>query len=112
MARACSALLAPVTGGRGRGTVVLVSPLSDEDRAKVARFIAKHHVSVKEEVEADVAPHRGQSLEESWRDLVALGQAAAEMLAMQRDREVIALERDPPHPSYRSIIERLRKRAS
>jgi hypothetical protein len=86
-------------------------PLSNEDRAKVARFIAKHHVSVKEDVESEVAPYRGKSLEDTWQDIRSVCRAAAWILAKQPDRDKVVAGREPPHPSYRAIIARLRTRS-
>lgn len=77
----------------------------------VARFVARHHVSRREEVEADVAEHRGRSLEESWRDVAAVCRAAAWALAAQPDRDRIVAEVDAPHPSYPAIVRKLRARS-
>ncbi|MGE0713758.1 MAG: hypothetical protein AB7N76_21715 [Planctomycetota bacterium] len=78
---------------------------------QVARFIARHHRSVREAVEDDVAPHRGQSPAESWADLVAVCRAAAAALAANPERDRIVAAVDPPHPSLRGILARLRARA-
>lgn len=75
--------------------------------AKLVRFLERHAVSEREEVEADVAPHRGQSMLDSWRDVESVCRDAAFLLAAQPDRDRLLLERDPPHPSYPGIMRRL-----
>ena len=78
-----------------------------EDRARVERFLLRHALSLKEAVEADVEPYRGLSLEASWRDVEAVCRDAAFMIAALPDRNEVVQQRDPPHPSFRKIMDRL-----
>jgi hypothetical protein len=75
---------------------------------KLAKFLARHAVSVKQEVEDDVAPNRGKTPEECWADVVALSRTSAWAISLQPDPLKIAATRDPPHPSYAETVRRLR----
>ena len=77
----------------------------------VARFIAIHHRSARESAEDDIEPHRDQTPAESWADLRALCRAGARILAGLPNRDLVVNESDPPHPSYRDIVRRLRQRS-
>lgn len=77
-------------------------------KPEIANFIARHHRSERELIEEEVAPYRHLSMEEKFKILSELSRATALMLANHPDREAILSYREPPHPSYKSIIERLR----
>lgn len=86
-----------------------MAPLSDEEKERVRRFVAKHSLPEREAVEADVAEYRGKSLEERGRDIESVCRDAAAILSSRPDRDRILMEDDPPHPSYFAIMERLRR---
>lgn len=73
---------------------------------RVARFMARHHRPLREEVEAEVAPYRGRSPEETWPDVVAVCRGAARLLSWNPERDQVMAEVDP---TYREIIRRLRQ---
>lgn len=79
-------------------------------RPDVARFIQTHARSARDAVLEDVAPYRGLSLEQKGRVVEAVCKAAAAILAARPDRDVVMALEDPPHPSYREIVARLRSR--
>jgi hypothetical protein len=76
----------------------------------VARFIARHHVSRRQEVEDDVAEYRDRTPAERLADVVVLCELAATLLASRPDRDRVVGDVEPPHPTYRAIIDRLRAR--
>lgn len=82
-------------------------------RFGVAKLVAKHALPEREVIAADVAPYRDLAPEERWRHVVAAGQLVAVWLAAmsETDRERALSVREPPHPSYWRILERLRARA-
>lgn len=75
---------------------------------KLARFLERNAVSIREEVEADVAPYRGKSPEECWAVTHSLARTAAWLLSLQPDPAKIVEQRDPPHPTYEAVMQRLR----
>jgi acetyl-CoA carboxylase alpha subunit len=77
-------------------------------KPEIKKFIARHHQSERELIKEEIAPYRDMSPEESFEVIAQLSRATALMLAKHPDREAILSYRDPPHPSYKSIIERLR----
>jgi hypothetical protein len=74
---------------------------------KLARFLARHSVSVKEEVEADVAPHRGEDPADSWATVEALCRDAVFLLKAGGHGPAVMREREEPHPSYWPAMRRL-----
>ena len=76
----------------------------------VAGFIARHHVSRKQEVEDDAAPSRLLTPSQRLADALILCEAAALLLRSNPDRDRLLMQQEPPHPSYRGIVERLRGR--
>lgn len=74
---------------------------------KLARFLARHSVSVKEEVEADVAPHRGQDPATSWAIVETLCRDAVFLLQAGGHGPALMRQRDEPHPSYWPAMRRL-----
>jgi hypothetical protein len=83
--------------------------LSEAEKDKVQRFIARHHRPILEDIERAVAPYRGMSPEDTWRAVDSVCRDAAFLLAAHPDRDRILVERDPPHPSYAGIMKRLRR---
>lgn len=81
------------------------SKIRDE---RLARFLARHAVSERDAVEKDVAELRNLSPEATWRLIDAVCKSAADILAMRPDRIEALQEKDPPHPSYESVMRRLR----
>ena len=78
---------------------------------RVQRFLEIHSVSEREAVEADVADHRHQTPAERWEVLVTLSQTLDWWRSRPpEERERMLDLRDPPHPSYREIIQRLRSK--
>jgi hypothetical protein len=78
---------------------------------RVERFLRIHAVDVRQEVESDVADDRDLTPAERWRILERLS-PSAEWLVEANPPELVAslLEwRDPPHPTYREIVARLRR---
>ena len=82
---------------------------SRTEAERLARFLARHAVSEREAVQADVAPHLKQSLEDSLRDVDLLSRDALFQLSLQPDPLAVAAERDEPHPTYRAVMARLRE---
>lgn len=78
-------------------------------REDVARFIDRNHRAPRQEVEDDVGPYRGSSLEERLRDLVLVCRSATKMLATNPHWARILRATDPPHPTYDGIMRRLRE---
>ncbi len=79
---------------------------------RVARFLRTHSVSIREEVEADVADHRDLTPSERWRLLVGLCRSIPWLINSANPPEVVARileDREPPHPSYHELVARLRR---
>lgn len=78
---------------------------------RVKRFLANHAVSKREAIESDVAEHRQQTPAERWRILELLSSTMDWLRVRPAEERARVLEwRDPPHPSYRELLERLRQR--
>lgn len=74
---------------------------------KLAEFLAAHARSPREAVKADVDPHRDQDPADSWSDVEQLCRDALFLLKAGGHSPAALLERDEPHPTYRSIMRRL-----
>lgn len=78
---------------------------------KLARFLERNAISIREEVEADVAPYRGKTPEECWAVTRSLARTVAWQLSlMTEEQRKLATEKEPPHPTYEAVMERLRER--
>jgi hypothetical protein len=76
----------------------------------VERFLARHSKPPREAVEDDVARYRGRSLEQIGEAVSACCRMAVAILDASPSREAILARHEPPHPSYRALIARLRAR--
>lgn len=79
-------------------------------RPEIARFLARHSQTPEESVWDDVRPYLGMSPEEAWLHVEAAARSAALLMACNPERSRLAQHRDPPHPSYWKIMERLKAR--
>lgn len=76
---------------------------------RVRRFIEHHAASIVDEVESDVAESRAATPTERWAQLERLTSVLAWLRTSGTADPARVLElRDPPHPSYRELIARLR----
>ena len=82
--------------------------MDDARNAPLARFLARFAVSEREAVEKDVADLRRLSPEQTWPVVHAVLQATGWPLSAQPDPIAVALERDPPHPTFELVMKRLR----
>ncbi len=78
----------------------------------VARFIQTHTRSPRDEVLDDVAELRHLTLEERVAAMTALARATARLIEASPDADRILRELEQPHPSYRALVARHRKRRS
>ena len=84
--------------------------MSGEPSIPLQRFLALHAVDQRAAIEADVADHRDQTPAERWQTLVGLLSTLSWLNCRSAEERARVLEwRDPPHPSCRGIVERLRR---
>jgi len=77
-------------------------------RPEIARYLERVARSEEETIEIKVAPYRDATLEEMGLASTAVCRAVAAVLAARPDRDRVLAFRDPPHPSYATIVRRLR----
>ena len=74
----------------------------------IARYLERVARSEEETIRIKVAPYRDATLEEMGLASEAVCNTVAAILEARPDRERVLDFRDPPHPSYRAIVDRLR----